>query len=728
MLAAAFPLVLAFFAASPPRPIPAAAPTAPDRAPTPAFSCKAGIVSSANFDLRKTLLADSPPIASHGAMTVWIADKSSVAALRKSAVEMFDFPVFQIAYGQEGKVSTSGRKPLANPAAAGAQGDRVAESADLMVRGKPLDQGVLVHLAYQENHIVTIHKTSHVDKMDKSSAAAPHSGAAPMEVAESARAEIAGEWLIPPEKALVVSLGMHTVWEGGSPRLIERSLIVAAMESQTIAPPREESTVWLFPIMSSQGVSAGLAPAAPPSRTLPGADPHPERSVFEPAPIAASSLPSPQMIASLPPLPPTASAPLAATAVRDDSVARASLVDQAERSGQPVAPAKTECCDSDCTEPARSDSKRELTLPDAIRLGLQNSAYARVIEVPQAKGAWRNILVEPARSGTDGHRFRSEMMAHLRSIEQMYWALRFADVQVWVAEAQRDAAKDALSQLESRIPLNPDPRPLVDCRRAAELFAHSAVEARSERIVVQRQLANLLAYPPGTATELTAVTPHSIGAEALDWNAELALMQTNQPDLQHSRWLAHSAQTKSSLMPSKTDENARKTRLDASGDAAPSPKPAAAAHGEAPAACMPPENPDRAAEFLKQIERQVTHSLARFHLELEANTKRLDFAYRARSEATLRLKEAQALFVTRKIDAPAYFEALRAWGSAVEMVERVMMDRQVSIVALHEAEGTLLDYDRVIVLDPPSDERGERVDAGADLPPHRENSADDDSR
>lgn len=61
-----------------------------------------------------------------------------------------------------------------------------------------------------------------------------------------------------------------------------------------------------------------------------------------------------------------------------------------------------------------------LTLREAIRIGLDNSAIVRVIAFG---GGGTPSKIAPLKGGTDPEQFKSEVMAHIRSIEQQYWNL-----------------------------------------------------------------------------------------------------------------------------------------------------------------------------------------------------------------------------------------------------------------------------------------------------------------
>ena len=425
---------IGLFAGGSPPPTPAK--IAPESAAPLVY--KVRIVEAPNFDLRETMLADSPPISAKGSTAVWIADRDTVSKLRERGATRLAMPMIRVAPGQEGKIATSGRHPyrVALALDPGQNGvvvkhDRVPETSELKIRGGMIDQGALVHVAYREEHVITVHKMILVERFEKSSkSGAQAEPVVANEIPETAKFEIAGDWLIPPGKDLVIGLGMHTVWENQKPKVTERALVISVESSKPGTEPRAESTVWSFPtVQAGRVVAEALPPAVPPSRSLPGSLPDTELAAFDPAPIAVSSLPSPQMEVSLPPLPPPATKPLlppappplvAVDSKRDEALAKTSLPDRTDKTKK--SPANDQ--PFDLTAPLWKRTCRIISF-----LCLTRSAWdSRIMPGSmssmslKAPAPGEQLSLRRPNPSNSRQRFRAELMAQLRSIEQMYWA------------------------------------------------------------------------------------------------------------------------------------------------------------------------------------------------------------------------------------------------------------------------------------------------------------------
>jgi hypothetical protein len=184
--------------------------------------------------------------------------------------------------------------------------EEVREGFRVTMSGRKLDQGVLAKLVAEDTRLAAVHKVAVCETVSGKGhpdAAGPCQLKAAVEVPELVQGSVAGEWLIPNDGVLVVSLGTHTTaGPGGKAEVHERVLFVeawaAAPTDSTIArasltpnftyklPPRPPAALAPEPIP----IPMPWRPAAMPSPAMPS------RSL--PQPLAADGSPVP-----LPPLP-----------------------------------------------------------------------------------------------------------------------------------------------------------------------------------------------------------------------------------------------------------------------------------------------------------------------------------------------------------------------------------------------------------------------------------------
>ena len=219
----------------------------------------------------------------------------------------------------------------------------------------------------------------------------------------------------PQEGRLLVSLGAHTEpgGEGKPAKLRERLVLVsaeslapAAVAAEPVAMPAAVADPGVRPALFAPMVPAPLgisvpaahivAPIPPPRAIGLPAPPMPERAI--PQPILPDGTPAP-----LPPLP-------------DDQTRPASMEPP---TAVPMPSPQNE------KGAAKLDAKEvwPLTLQDAIKIGLENSKLARVVETSK-EGSSRDcpLVIEPVEGDQDIEIFREKSMEEARTIGRQYWA------------------------------------------------------------------------------------------------------------------------------------------------------------------------------------------------------------------------------------------------------------------------------------------------------------------
>jgi hypothetical protein len=189
------------------------------------------------------------------------------------------------------------------------------EMLRVRIAARTIDQGTLVRLSIEEEHLLTVHTVP----------GTKGNAVAVSQVPEMASAAIAGEWLVPENKHLLVSLGAHTRVKKGEPVVSEMLVLITVGEMKATpadakkasgkaapAPPTREVTA--AALDTAVGRTVGdLTPSPPektpmpsvPSRGLPlGFDPEgvhvplpalpDEDRQVEPAGSSSEPRPSPQ--------------------------------------------------------------------------------------------------------------------------------------------------------------------------------------------------------------------------------------------------------------------------------------------------------------------------------------------------------------------------------------------------------------------------------------------------
>jgi Outer membrane efflux protein len=104
---------------------------------------------------------------------------------------------------------------------------------------------------------------------------------------------------------------------------------------------------------------------------------------------------------------------------------------------------------------------------------------------------------------------------------------------------------------------------------------------------------------------------------------------------------------------------------------------------------------------LEKILKQTTHTLARFFLEIDANYKQFKTASKLRAAASARLQAQQAYYEEGRITIDRLLDAVSQYCTAIASEAQFKTNYNISIVALEEAKGTLLERDGISVVDGP---------------------------
>jgi RNA polymerase sigma factor (sigma-70 family) len=345
-----------------------------------------------------------------------------------------------------------------------------------------------------------------------------------------------------------------------------------------------------------------------------------------------------------------------------------------------------------------------MSLREAIRIGLgDNPQFVRVVSPeaedkpaggvePAAMGATPNprrtgagvspIVITRVDLGAAPSRFKSEMMAHVRSVEQQYWNLNTAYTRLWATREVVALAEAAVKREQegTRGGRGSDGES-ADARLRLEQLRLDLVTRTSDAITVEQLLRNLLGLPYADNRRIVPITPPTEGRLEPDWDTCRAAMLEKQPDIVQARELVSQAE---GVVP------------------APPPIPAAGT-GERTKLI------ERQKANLWQVIRETTHSLGRFFLEIDASYKQFRTASQVRAAAGERLEAQRAEYEAGRIPAERFFDAVAQYTAAVASEAQYKATYNISMAAVEEAKGTLLEFDKIIVTDAPEGKNASQV-------------------
>jgi outer membrane protein TolC len=348
--------------------------------------------------------------------------------------------------------------------------------------------------------------------------------------------------------------------------------------------------------------------------------------------------------------------------------------------------------------------------------------------------------------------FKAAIMAHVRSIEQQYWALSQQQIQLWSREQAVKLGEEIVrrerAELEAGRGTQAD---VAEAVQNLERFQLAYITATSDVITTERQLRNILGLPPADNRRIIPVTAPIEARIEPDWETSLAQMLAYQPDIVQQQLLVRLTElqlliARNQLLPQLNlntlyQLNGLGHTLDQSeGVMTGAPlkaidprisqiQRAAGLNANpgiyknfqqwqvglqfiAPLGFRNALATTRAAQyqllrqrsFLQQIVHQTTHSLARFFLEVDANYKQFKTAQRLRLAAQVRLESARAYYEEGKtgFTIDRLLDAVSQYSDAIAQEAQFKTSYNTSIAALEEAKGTLLAYDNIAVAEGPS--------------------------
>ncbi|WP_152053477.1 TolC family protein [Tautonia marina] len=359
------------------------------------------------------------------------------------------------------------------------------------------------------------------------------------------------------------------------------------------------------------------------------------------------------------------------------------------------------------------------------------------------------IVIQRLNADASVWRFKAEVMAMVRSVEQQYWALSQQQVQYW-SRQQAVRLGEAIYEREvvkREVGTGSEPD-VAEAEEQLRQFQLELVQATADLITTERQFRELLGLPPYDGRRIVPVTDWTTARVQPDWESSLAQLISYQPDIVQQQLLVRVAElqlllARNQLLPALNLDmlyqfNGLGEDLDeafavmtgrsvlaidpiiAQQQAAAGVNPAPTFHNNfqtwqvgltfsMPIGFRGPLAETRQAQyallrqraFLQQTVHQSVHALARFFVEVDANYKLLKYAGQLREAAERRLKAQEAFFEAGTINIDRYLDAVNRWSNAVAIEARYKTSYNTAIAALEEAKGTLLAYNNIAVAEGP---------------------------
>jgi outer membrane protein TolC len=370
------------------------------------------------------------------------------------------------------------------------------------------------------------------------------------------------------------------------------------------------------------------------------------------------------------------------------------------------------------------------------------------------------IVIQRLNADLSVWRFKSEVQALVRSVEQQYWVLAQQYVQLWASETAFDLSQKLLEDVLAKQVVGSrqgSRRDLADAQLQVTAAEVQFIQSTADVLTTERQLRNILGLPPNDNRRIVPVTEPTDARLEPNWDASLAQMVSFQPDIVQQQLLVRVSEmqlllARNQLLPLldfnllyqfngfgqsldeaeavgsgsllKAFDPLLLTRQQASGlNGAPGEYRNFQSWRVGLTFSMPLGFRRQMADvrqaqyallrqraFLQQTVHQQAHALSRFFLEVDSNYKLYRAAQRQKEAAWVRLDYNKARYEvgdrdpTRSAEAVSiqqYIDSVNQWTSAVAAEARYKSTYNTSLAVLEESKGTLLGYDNVAIAEGP---------------------------
>jgi len=303
-----------------------------------------------------------------------------------------------------------------------------------------------------------------------------------------------------------------------------------------------------------------------------------------------------------------------------------------------------------------------MSLHEAIGIGLRNITALRVIKPPATAAPGEAFLIAPSSNDAKLQNFRTRVMAMLVTIDRLYWHLAQQHLELAARERGVELAREIARREQTELRLGrATPDDVAEAERRLDKASLDLVTKTSDLITAERELRILLGLSAADNRRIVPVTAPTEARLDAEWEPSKAAMLQQLPEILWAKEVAEAAAAR---------HNAAET--------------------------------EKATAIAERVISDAIRSLAKYMLELDSNYKQFKNASRLRAEAAGRLETQRVFWEEGRSAAGPYLDAVGKYVDAVVTEAQFKMAYNVSITALEEAKGTLLEYDKVIVVEPPA--------------------------
>lgn len=259
----------------------------PPNPAAPMVTYQLWVVDLEGVDWRESVYAQLQPVVHRGSSTVWTAHRSAAGELlKRPGTKVVQAP--KVTAHSEAPAHISHHSPhrfvgdqtrhadgpvnQASYVAYSPKVEDVREGFAATISGRKLDQGVLLKFVIEDTHLTALHTVLLSEKRPAGDGSKDTSAVrATVQVPEIARGDVAGEWLVPNDGMLLVSLGAYTVADRNGKAVVHERLVLleaGAVDATAVDAPRR--SVWTKPAANAVEPAANPMPTLP-SRSLPQA-------------------------------------------------------------------------------------------------------------------------------------------------------------------------------------------------------------------------------------------------------------------------------------------------------------------------------------------------------------------------------------------------------------------------------------------------------------------------
>ena len=258
----------------------------PRAADAPDITFDVKILDMAGLEWRSTFYPELQPVARRGEASVWTAPSGTVAKLAAKADKVVSAPrvtcfsqvratVFQtkaIAMVADFDRYADGPVNHASTLVFRPKVENSTEGYSVNVSGRKLDQGILTQVTIEDKQIVAVHVVTLIEAIESGRNASAKLKAK-LQIPETVQARVSGEWLVPNDGVLVVSLGVHTVADSNGKAVVRERL--ALLEARAIEPTAAGASVqtmkvsFPYPLTNISHPKISMPLAIIPSRSMP---------------------------------------------------------------------------------------------------------------------------------------------------------------------------------------------------------------------------------------------------------------------------------------------------------------------------------------------------------------------------------------------------------------------------------------------------------------------------